>query len=103
MDNVRVSVLKCQTLIEKKNSGRGGLKKCACPKKFHVGLSYFIALYISASPHFINNKIMTFSVKAQVHEKRVQNMTMNFGPQHPAAHGVLRLVLTLDGEVCTLK
>ena len=23
---------------------------------------------------------------------------MNFGPQHPAAHGVLRLVLTLDGE-----
>jgi len=27
------------------------------------------------------------------------NMTMNFGPQHPAAHGVLRLVLELDGEV----
>jgi NADH dehydrogenase (ubiquinone) Fe-S protein 2 len=26
-------------------------------------------------------------------------MTMNFGPQHPAAHGVLRLVLHLDGEV----
>ena len=25
--------------------------------------------------------------------------TMNFGPQHPAAHGVLRLVLELDGEV----
>jgi len=27
------------------------------------------------------------------------NMTMNFGPQHPAAHGVLRLVLEMDGEV----
>ena len=27
------------------------------------------------------------------------NMTVNFGPQHPAAHGVLRLVLELDGEV----
>ena len=27
------------------------------------------------------------------------NFTMNFGPQHPAAHGVLRLVLELDGEV----
>lgn len=26
-------------------------------------------------------------------------MTVNFGPQHPAAHGVLRLVLELDGEV----
>jgi len=31
-------------------------------------------------------------------EKKVQNITVNFGPQHPAAHGVLRLVLTLDGE-----
>ncbi len=29
----------------------------------------------------------------------VRNMTMNFGPQHPAAHGVLRLVLEMDGEV----
>ena len=29
----------------------------------------------------------------------VQNYTMNFGPQHPAAHGVMRLVLELDGEV----
>lgn len=28
----------------------------------------------------------------------IQNYTMNFGPQHPAAHGVLRLVLELDGE-----
>ncbi len=28
-----------------------------------------------------------------------QNLTMNFGPQHPAAHGVLRLVLEMDGEV----
>jgi NADH-quinone oxidoreductase subunit D len=32
-------------------------------------------------------------------EITVQNYTMNFGPQHPAAHGVLRLVLELDGEV----
>ena len=29
----------------------------------------------------------------------IRNFTMNFGPQHPAAHGVLRLVLELDGEV----
>ena len=28
----------------------------------------------------------------------IQNYTMNFGPQHPAAHGVLRLVLEMDGE-----
>ena len=29
----------------------------------------------------------------------IQNYTINFGPQHPAAHGVLRMVLELDGEV----
>ena len=29
----------------------------------------------------------------------IRNYTMNFGPQHPAAHGVLRLILEMDGEV----
>ena len=29
----------------------------------------------------------------------IKNYSINFGPQHPAAHGVLRLVLELDGEV----
>ena len=29
----------------------------------------------------------------------IRNYTVNFGPQHPAAHGVLRLVLEMDGEV----
>ena len=29
----------------------------------------------------------------------IQNLTLNFGPQHPAAHGVLRLVLEMDGEI----
>jgi len=30
---------------------------------------------------------------------KIKNLTINFGPQHPAAHGVLRLVVFLDGEV----
>ncbi|KAG8471125.1 hypothetical protein KFE25_009546 [Diacronema lutheri] len=34
-------------------------------------------------------------------ESEIKNFTMNFGPQHPAAHGVLRLVLEMDGEVIT--
>src|ERR1700761_1120745 len=33
------------------------------------------------------------------HPVEVKNLTLNFGPQHPAAHGVLRLVLEMDGEV----
>ncbi|CAN5673759.1 NADH-quinone oxidoreductase subunit D [soil metagenome] len=32
-------------------------------------------------------------------EPRIRNFNINFGPQHPAAHGVLRLVLELDGEI----
>ena len=32
---------------------------------------------------------------------RIKNFVLNFGPQHPAAHGVLRLVLEMDGEVIT--
>jgi NADH:ubiquinone oxidoreductase subunit D len=31
--------------------------------------------------------------------KKIKNLTMNFGPQHPAAHGVLRLIIELDGEI----
>jgi NADH-quinone oxidoreductase subunit D len=34
-------------------------------------------------------------------ELTTRNFTINFGPQHPAAHGVLRMVLELDGEVVT--
>ena len=32
-------------------------------------------------------------------DKKIKNLNLNFGPQHPAAHGVLRLILELDGEI----
>jgi NADH dehydrogenase (ubiquinone) Fe-S protein 2 len=43
-------------------------------------------------------KLPPLNQRSQTVEKKVQNIIVNFGPQHPAAHGVLRLVLTLDGE-----
>ena len=39
------------------------------------------------------------SVEVLTGEQRIRNFNINFGPQHPAAHGVLRMVLELDGEI----
>ena len=39
------------------------------------------------------------STDAATDEQQIRNFNINFGPQHPAAHGVLRLVLELDGEI----
>ncbi|WP_090026575.1 NADH-quinone oxidoreductase subunit D [Lutimaribacter saemankumensis] len=36
---------------------------------------------------------------AQTGEQKIRNFNINFGPQHPAAHGVLRMVMELDGEI----
>ena len=43
--------------------------------------------------------MMDGSTNQMTGEQRIRNFNINFGPQHPAAHGVLRLVLELDGEI----
>ena len=39
------------------------------------------------------------AIEKAISPKKLKNFTLNFGPQHPAAHGVLRLVLEMNGEV----
>lgn len=39
------------------------------------------------------------AIEQSIATKKIKNFTLNFGPQHPAAHGVLRLVLEMNGEV----
>eukprot|EP01013_Petalomonas_cantuscygni_P027629 TRINITY_DN5071_c0_g1_i1.p2 TRINITY_DN5071_c0_g1~~TRINITY_DN5071_c0_g1_i1.p2 ORF type:complete len:412 (+),score=124.64 TRINITY_DN5071_c0_g1_i1:873-2108(+) len=45
------------------------------------------------------DKITRGFADAETDEQSIRNFTINFGPQHPAAHGVLRLVMELDGEI----
>jgi len=42
----------------------------------------------------VNDEMVSVSEQTQI-----KPFTMNFGPQHPAAHGVLRLVMEMDGEI----
>jgi len=46
-----------------------------------------------------NFKYFEMALRKSNLSKKIKNFTINFGPQHPAAHGVLRLVLELNGEV----
>ena len=46
-----------------------------------------------------NNSYDDSSRETLAGEQRIRNFNINFGPQHPAAHGVLRMVLELDGEI----
>ena len=44
------------------------------------------------------NKVPDTSLGDEYESRKVRHYTVNFGPQHPAAHGVLRLILELNGE-----
>ena len=51
----------------------------------------------AARPTLVGTELQ--APRAPAREADVRNFNINFGPQHPAAHGVLRLVLELDGEI----
>ena len=53
---------------------------------------------VSNSAETLKNKFC-MAIERSLATKKVKNFTLNFGPQHPAAHGVLRLVLEMNGEV----
>ncbi|KAL3885839.1 hypothetical protein ACJMK2_025884 [Sinanodonta woodiana] len=72
-------------------------------KKWYPDKDYFdsikgVVMYPELLGKDANLVEQPYNEKAIIREKEVKNITLNFGPQHPAAHGVLRLVLTLDGE-----
>jgi NADH dehydrogenase (ubiquinone) Fe-S protein 2 len=54
---------------------------------------------INTQPAILATKTNVEKISQEV--KEIKSFTLNFGPQHPSAHGVLRLVLELDGEIVT--
>src|SRR3712207_1145693 len=53
----------------------------------------------AARPSLVGTELHPQARREPAREADVRNFNINFGPQHPAAHGVLRLILELDGEI----
>jgi NADH:ubiquinone oxidoreductase subunit D len=55
--------------------------------------------YWTSSRGIISFLFISYFFPMTTRNGQIKNFTLNFGPQHPAAHGVLRLVLEMNGEV----
>lgn len=74
---------------------RGAKKWCPDPEF----ISQFKGVVMYPDEELSKWKHSPYNAKIYPEEKQILNLTLNFGPQHPAAHGVLRLLLVLDGEM----
>ena len=68
--------------MERKTGSTWCDEHCLKMKLFNLLLLFFVELMVETPP-----------------KRKLRNFKINFGPQHPAAHGVLRLIVELDGEV----
>ncbi len=64
-----------------------------------IGTDVLVSNYFSLHGMPRAGPLLLLIFSEPVPGKTVSNLTMNFGPQHPAAHGVLRLIVELSGEV----
>lgn len=62
-------------------------------KNFHEFLENLLLNYYNNESKFF------FLIEIYIKKHNTKNIILNFGPQHPAAHGVLRLILQLEGEI----
>ncbi|XP_072393868.1 NADH-ubiquinone oxidoreductase 49 kDa subunit-like [Diabrotica undecimpunctata] len=87
-------------------------RKLIIPQKFHIFARSLKRWYPDEEyiaqfdgpvmyPDEITKNWLTqpYNAKKAPEEKTIKNMVINFGPAHPAAHGCLRMILTLDGEI----
>jgi hypothetical protein len=85
------------SVIKKNNSGKKRIK--SVEKEYNMSSRLNIIKINFKINGDGSSKLSSYIHMNITRKKTLKNFTMNFGPQHPAAHGVLRLVLELDGEI----
>jgi NADH-quinone oxidoreductase subunit D len=74
-------------------------RKASHVPRFALRRGTFTPKEINVSDYLDEMDHLADEADPTVGDLEIQNFTINFGPQHPAAHGVLRMVMELDGEI----